>query len=126
MYRNDYFNYEIKEWNGRPVMVWGKYVFYISDASHTAICNYVAYVMSNISQSLEDRGYVKQVIPLSYDNWSKIDPVRMHLPIVIRGVHTEFVDVGIELSIEPVCSLTYKDGVHLLCEAKLKLFLTVE
>jgi len=126
MYRDACFGYEIKEWNGRPVMVWEKYLFYISDASHTAVCNYVAYVMSHIVSRLEDMGYVKEVVPLSYDTWGKIDPIKMYLPVVIKGVHTEFVDVGVELSIEPVCSLTYKDGVHLLCEAKLKLFLTVE
>jgi hypothetical protein len=83
MYRNDYFNYEIKEWNGKPMMFWGKYVFDVSD---TVVCDYVAYVMTYILPRLEDKGYIKDVIPLSYKDWDRIDPTRkVDFPIKIKG-----------------------------------------
>jgi hypothetical protein len=62
MYRDVCFGYEIRQWNGRHVMVWGSicFIFLIQ-----VIRLFV--IMLHIVSRFESMGYVREVVSLPYD-----------------------------------------------------------
>jgi hypothetical protein len=99
---------------------------FIFNATDLIVCNYVSYVMQEILSELLEAGYVKKVIRLPYDVLDKIDPHRTYPKIEVKGAYTIYTDVFVDLYIEFVCIPSYKDGIGLLCEAKLKIIPPIE
>jgi hypothetical protein len=119
----DGYRIEVFEPREKEMMFIDNYVFDVTDRT---ICRCITYVFLQIREELERIGYVKCIVPLPYEVFHMIDRFRLLYPFHVKGANLDYVDVFVDLSVIPVASVSYKEGIHLLVEAILRTLPPIE